>query len=490
MSAGGVGPSIWRSRGLLVALLVLGAGLRLYHLGYRSLSTDEANVFWMARGTTSEIVLHNAAGNSVPALYALALNPLAEANASEAVLRSLSCAAGIAALVVLYALAREYSGPTGGRFAVFVAALAPSQVFYSQFLREYSLAFLCAALLLLAFTHFQRRPSWWTWGALTIAAVLGVFVQYGLALLILALNVVFAIELRAASARTRRVAWWSLAQAAVLAAAWVVYDQTLKHQLRPGGFGASYLEQGYWDGTAASLLRLTLGNTFELFGFAHPTVPIIQCLVVLGIVGLWKAAEGRRAILLLITPILVTIGAACLRLYPYLGGRQSMVLTVMLYVVAGSGFVFLRRVDWKSVGSTLVIAWLAIEGLYGSYRSLTSTEPQHLRPIAAQLAAQVHPGDRIYVYHDAVTPMLYYYPDRTGWVRGSPGDASYHRREIAALLAQPGRVWLVLSHCHENECEMIRRAAADQRDVQRVARETGAELFLAAADPTAPTPLK
>lgn len=166
-----------RQRLILAVLLLLGASLRLCNLGHRSLSTDEANVFWMARGTSGEIVLHNAAGNSAPPLYALALNPLAEAHASEAVLRSLSYAAGVAALVALYVLARDYSGPAGALFAVFVAAVSPSQVFYAQFLREYSSAFLCATLLLLAFTRFQRRPIWRTWIALTLVGGLSLFVH-------------------------------------------------------------------------------------------------------------------------------------------------------------------------------------------------------------------------------------------------------------------------------------------------------------------------
>src|SRR5262245_54200897 len=324
-------------------LLVIGSALRLYHLGYRSLSTDEANVFWMARGTSTEIIRQNAIGNSAPPFYALALNPLAEAHASEAALRSLSCAAGIAALVALSVLAGQYCGPTGALFAMFLAALAPSQVFYSQFLREYSLAFLCAALLLIAFTRFQRRPTWATWATLTATAVLSIFVQYGLALVVLALNIVFAIELRSGTTRAARLAWWTLAQSAVLAAVWFVYDGTLRHQLRPGGFGAAYLAPGYWDGSAGSLLRLTIGNTFELFGFAHPALPVLQGLVLLGMVELWRTRDGRRAIALLVIPIVITIGAACLKLYPYLGARQSIVLTVMMYVVAAAGFQLLRR---------------------------------------------------------------------------------------------------------------------------------------------------
>src|SRR4029450_6912916 len=87
-------------------LLVIGSALRLYHLGYRSLRPDEANVFWMARGTSTEIIRQNAIGNSAPPLYALALNPLAEAHASECALRSLSRPARTPALRALCALAR------------------------------------------------------------------------------------------------------------------------------------------------------------------------------------------------------------------------------------------------------------------------------------------------------------------------------------------------------------------------------------------------
>lgn len=471
-----------RQRIILAVLLLLGAGLRLYNLGNRSLSTDEANVFWMARGTPSEIVLHNAAGNSAPPLYALALNPFAEAHASEALLRSLSCAAGIAALAALYVLAREYSGALGALLAVFVAAVSPSQVFYSQFLREYSLAFLCATLLLLAFTRFQRRATWSTWIALTVLSMLSLFVQYGLALLVLALNLVFVIELRHADQRARRIALWAAAQAAALAAAWVVYDQTLRHQLRPGGFGASYLGQGYWDGTLPSLLRLTAGSTFELFAFTHPAVPILQILVVLGIVRFWRTPQGRQAILLVVTPVAVTLGAACLRLYPYLGGRHSMMLTAMLYVCAASGFVLLRSLDWRSVGTTLVVAWLAAEGVYGTYRTLISTEPQHMRPIVALLFERLRPGDRIYLYHFAVTPFRYYDPQaRSEWIGGvqSPADPAAHERQIADVLARPGRVWMLFSLCQGNECDIIRRAAAARRPLRRVAGEVGTELYLA-----------
>jgi hypothetical protein len=475
--------------GLLIGLLLLGAGARIFNLGYRSLATDEANLFWLARGTTGEILHSNSIGNSAPPLYALAMSPLAEAHAPESALRALSCAAGIAALLALFVLALDYAGPVGGVFAVFAAAFAPSQVFYSQFLREYSLAFLCAALLLLAFSRFQRRPTWRNATALTVMIVLGIFMQYGLALLVLALNIIFLVDLRHGEARAQRLLWWSGAQLAGLAAAWIVYDTTLRHQLHPDGFGVAYLKMGYWDGSPGSLMRLAIGNTFQLFSFAHPSVPVMQLLIGLGIVRFASSpddfsswADGRRAILLLTVPMAVTLGAALLRLYPYLGARQSIVLTVMFYVAAASGFVFLRRIDWKNVGTVLVLAWMAVEGLYGSYRTLTSTEPQHVRPLIETVTHRFQPGDRIYVYHDTASAFRYYYRgDRNTWTQGLHGYGGVQPQiaQITQMLAEPGRVWLLFSHCVYAECPRLVQAAQATRPTRRVAVDTGAELYLA-----------
>jgi hypothetical protein len=165
-----------------------------------------------------------------------------------------------------------------------------------------------------------------------------------------------------------------------------------------------------------------------------------------------------------------------------------IVFTVMMYVVAASGFIELRRLDWRSIGSGLAIAWIAAEGLYGSYRTLFSTEPQHVRPIAAVLAAEQRPGDRIYVYHRAVTPLRYYAGEGATVIPGvaSPHDPAFHERQIGALLGEPGRVWMVFSLCDWAECSAIRRAAASRRTVERVATAPGTELYLAEAAPFPP----
>ena len=425
--------AVARWRIIFGLLFVLGAGLRVYHLGYRSLSTDEANVFWMARGSTDEIVLQNAIGNSAPPLYALALNPLAEAHASEGALRSLSCAAAIAALAALPALATRTAARPVPCLPLFLVALAPSQVFYAQFLREYSLAFLIAALLILAFTRFQRAPTWWNWSALGLLVLLGVFTQYGLALLLLALNVVFVVELRSVDRRRERLTRWALIQVVALMAAWLVYDRTLAPPIAPGWFRHCVSRAGILGRLAAlavapgggQYLRAVRLRPSGRADFAGPGAARRD--------RLWRTTDGRRAVLLLVTPILITIAAACLRLYPYLGARQSIAFTVMMYVCAASGFVLLRRLDWRAVGTALAVVWLGVEGLYGCYRTLNSTEPQHMRPVAARLTQLLRPDDRVYVYHRALTPLQYYAQEGPNWIHGveNPDQPVAYQDQIA-----------------------------------------------------------
>jgi hypothetical protein len=102
------------------------------------------------------------------------------------------------------------------------------------------------------------------------------------------------------------------------------------------------------------------------------------------------------------------------------------------------------------------------------------------------LAARVRPGDRLYVYHHAWTPMRYYAEEGAHWVRGvgSPSDPGPHHRQLAELFAQPGRVWMVFSHCERGECDVIRRATAAVRPLELVSTESGTTLYL--AQPAAP----
>jgi uncharacterized membrane protein len=193
---------------VLGAITLLGALLRLYHLGYRSLWYDEAVLYWIAQGNIQDVIARNAAGNSAPPLFALLLSFVLRVGESEATLRSLSWLSGVAAIPATYWLTRQFLGQYAAYFCAFVVAIAPSQIVYSQQLREYSMTFVLAILLLVFFTRCLRRPGLSNWVLFTVLEICGIFVQYGLALLVLALNLVFVAALVHAARRRELLVRW------------------------------------------------------------------------------------------------------------------------------------------------------------------------------------------------------------------------------------------------------------------------------------------
>src|SRR5579862_6147360 len=90
-------------------IILLGACLRLYHLGFKSLWLDEAVLYWISRGDWASIIAQNASQNSAPLTFALLLHAVScWWGESESALRLISCVAGIASIPALYFLGRQF----------------------------------------------------------------------------------------------------------------------------------------------------------------------------------------------------------------------------------------------------------------------------------------------------------------------------------------------------------------------------------------------
>jgi len=177
-------------------ITLFGALIRLYHLGFKPLWYDEAVLYWISNGgNIGQVIAQNAALNSAPPLFAILLHLIMNIGDSELILRFIPWLGGVAVIPATYFLSRQFLEKVPAYFTTFVAAIAFTQVRYSQELREYSLTFLAAAIILALFYRELRRPTWSNWALLALAMVLGVFLQYGLAMLVIALNLVYAIHL-------------------------------------------------------------------------------------------------------------------------------------------------------------------------------------------------------------------------------------------------------------------------------------------------------
>jgi uncharacterized membrane protein len=471
----------------LVLVTAVAAALRLFHLGYKPLWSDEAILWWIANRDLSGVIAQNVLSNSAPPLFALLLHGIVRFSSSEAALRALSCAAGIASIPALYLLARRFASSGVALFAAGLVAVAPEQVRYSQTAREYSLAFLLATLLVLAFDRFAERPSWQRAITATAAMLLSVATQYGLALLVLALNIVFVLQLRRQDRRISRLLLWTAVNLVTLAGVWLDWRLALRDQIATrtlAGMDASiaYLARGYWNGSLTSIPGFVARNTWDILRYLLPG-DLTALTVAVGLVFVFRESTRRMAAWLLLATFAVAALAGILRLYPYMGYRQLMFLAPMVYVFAALGIGHAWRTT-RDHSLAVILALFMVAGSAGYAVSyLRSPGNENIRPVVQALTASLQPGDRTWVYWGAEIPFRYY-TRGTGmrWIVGAyspdPSNTDPYRKQIEQLVADPGRLWLVFSHGQPEEMKAILGYFRLHRQVSEVGAENDAWLYL------------
>jgi hypothetical protein len=454
-------------RGSLLLVTGLGAWLRLATLGKDSLWFDEATTYLLVQGNWREILALNATENSAPPLYPLLPGLVTGPAATEAMLRAPSAIAGTAAIPLAWLLAREFVAARFALLAPLLVALAPTQVEFSQEVREYALTFCLACLVLLAYARFLKSPE--PRRAAWIAAVttLGICTQYGLVILAAGVNLVVLAAVWRREPRNPGLRLWLMSQIPVALVGLTLALTLLRTQLAhvaAGSSGYYYLADRYWDGTRDDLVTLLTGPRADIVGFAYPGT-VVMALLVIGTSASLLRPDTRRMGAFLIVPAVVTLVAALGAVYPFGGVRQDMFLLPMIYVAAASGLAaatawLAARLGPLSSGAiaTLAVGILAWSGTSRTLTLVQSHGAEPLRPIVAELAKRVDPGERIYVYSGAVPAFRYYWRDQPDqWIAGSTHWSGLDRqlaarqmqdvfRELDDLMIEPAPFWMVISH--------------------------------------------
>jgi hypothetical protein len=471
-------------------VILIGAGIRLDGLSSRPFWYDEAIMYWIANGDLQRVLSENAIWNSAPPSFALGLSSLLHIGDTETILRFLPWMGGILGIPAIYFLASQFLSRPVSYFLMLLVAIAPMPVEYSQQLREYSFTLAIAALMLGTFYRYLRFPGWRNWSGMTVLFAASVFVQYGLAILIAALNVVFVIDWYFGERRNRlgRVFQWNISQVVVVGAVIVVYTVSLSRQMKIG-FGATsttnYLANAYWDGMFKTLGQFLVSNTIDQFAFVFPMAEMAMILIGMGVLYAAQSRTGRTALMMLLAPVGLTMIAALARLYPYRGGKQDIFLAPMLLVMLGFGLEGLRQLRLKRWGMALATGAatiLIMSSCSATSQYLKGPSRENITPILQVLVSSLRPGDRIYVYYGARPAFTYY--NRLWvlpWIEGvsSRGQIDVYFRQIDQIFQMKGRVWLVFSHCFADECEAIPKYAAERRSLELMTKDNGASLYLA-----------
>ena len=161
-----------RHHAVLGAIVLLGAALRAFHLGYQSMVSDEGYTFALAQrpfGDMLDLLVFEANG----ALYSLLAWPLVHVSEALSLVRLPAAVAGILAVPAMYWAGSELIGRRTALIGAFLLAISPAAVYYSQIARAYVLVVLFSSLSYGALASALRTGSrwWWVCYALALAAV-------------------------------------------------------------------------------------------------------------------------------------------------------------------------------------------------------------------------------------------------------------------------------------------------------------------------------
>jgi mannosyltransferase len=159
-----------------VAVVVLGAGLRVWGLGAQSLWYDEWLTAEATSGGLGDMVHHVANREGIPVPWFGFMWVWARRfGDGEAVLRAPSAVAGIATIPVAYLVVRQLGQPRAvARVAALLVAVNPMLVWYSQEARPYSILAFAGALSLLVLLRSwagDRRRDAVAWAVVCACAV-------------------------------------------------------------------------------------------------------------------------------------------------------------------------------------------------------------------------------------------------------------------------------------------------------------------------------
>lgn len=450
----------------LVALVALGAALRIWqYAANSSLWLDEvALAMGIVRTDLMGLLTAPLPYDQVAPKGFLLLQKLAVLafGPSDYALRLVPFSCSLVALVVFARLATKMLDGVAPVAAVLLFATAAPLIAFSALVKQYT-ADVCVAVLLLGLAwELTSQPlttpravrATLAGAALVWLSQPGVLIVGALGALFVAWPLVLSSRLGPPRSLIALLAGWGLSALAVTLAGFAsMTAPTREYMLRfwAAGFPPSPLSQVLhtfwpWD----RLMALFGGGPAAQAGLGYPLPAQYAVLAAGGLGLLWR--RNRRASLLLAAPLVVTLGAAVAKQYPF-SDRLILFLVPALMLAIAAAIEGLRRLVQQY---SPVLAWAITIGLLGpAVWPVAATPPvylfEHVKPALAVVQAERRSGDGIYVYYGAAPVVAFYAPqyglERTDYSVGGchRGTSRRYLEELDTFRGRP-RVWVLLTH--------------------------------------------
>ncbi len=421
----------WRSDPWLLGILLLGLGLRLWHLGHWSFWTDEIASILFSRGSLGQIW----GSDTHPPLYYALLHFWRLLGEQEGPLRLSSALVSLVTLPVIYRAGRLLAGPAVGRWAALLLATSPMAITYAQELRMYALLELAGALALLGLVAVVQRPGWAAgpWrdaGGRDDPGRRGAWIAYGLGALLALYSHNTGGLLPAAATLLVAACWWRRPDRRRLARRWLqvngivllLWLPYLPWFLRQ----ASRVARGFWAKTpdlpdlGGALAWIHLGADFRntLLGPWVLAALVLLFLALLGL-GIARLARQRTLLVLLLGLMLLPTAMELLAgIFKPIFVPRTLIWTALpcLLLLALGLEQLRRRRRALPLLALLLAARLLLAGV-----SFSEQAKADWRGMTALLVERVAPGELLLVDPYFDLPVFAFYlqrdhPGRTGFV--------------------------------------------------------------------------
>ena len=444
---------------VLIALVALGAGLRLYQWAvHASLWLDEIslsrNILALPLG---DLVTKRLAFDQVapPGFLAAAKVSTLLFGESEQALWLFPLLAGLAGLVLFAWLARRMLRGHAIPIAVALYAIGLGLIRYSAEVKQYGVdAGATIALTLIALDLRERDRS--TRALVAVGAVGFLFALFSqtsalvMAGLGFALLIAWMFDRDRRSFRTIFITMPIWAAASLFAVA--IGERSMSastHAFMQDFWRGGFLPLPPKVSTAVPWLWQRVEGLFgDPWTLHYPWAWLFALLAIGGIAVLWRTR--RDAALMIAGPFLITLAASIVHLYP-LRSRLTMFLvpSALLAASAAAGWLADRVARRTSIGGLAIAAATLVLPLIAIMSAGLPVRVDNYYPLYSHLQANRRPGDAVYVSFLAYSSAVYYGP-RYGlqpgeFYRGtcSRDDTRAYIRDLDRFRGQP-RVWLIL----------------------------------------------
>ncbi|HVT29366.1 MAG TPA: glycosyltransferase family 39 protein [Lacipirellulaceae bacterium] len=464
---------------LLGAILLLAFVVRAIDLNGQSLFIDEFSEISHAKNSVTEIIYAN---DSAPPLFPIALKAWIAFWQTDASARWFSVVCGVASVLCVWGIGRRLVDDATGLAAAFVTAILPMHVFYSQFVRCYSLMFLCVALDLWLLLRALDRDRIGDWIAFVVVAVLGAYTHYYFVIFLPVSILVICWSRHHWWIGKRAVAAYAAVGIAMLPLLWLLpgdlaFQKGLRdpRPLNAATFGYTYFSifNGYTLGPSTSELQ-TMTARQAIRGAAPWAAAVGVILLVLGYAG-WRRLRGERSLLVILA--LGVLPVAILGFLSIAGGLNYNVRFVTWIMIAaavwlGAGIAAGRRQRLVQLACAALILLSALA--FYNHHWVARYEEEDLRGAASYLHAHATTNDTVYVVSDYLADLMrYYLGDKWHVVElPSPGNVNHvvhnntDARQAADLAtdASGRQAWLIYSRPFHGDPEGLLLKTLESRD--------------------------